>query len=216
MSRNLERQLVVIKNRLCLLGTFLVPLLLAGYFGWYTYEIDRSLVPISGTIHSFERKGTHSTRRRIFSLEEYRTSFVRYDEGLHDLFIRNLLYDIHEPPPHTAIEPIYYLQPQLKPRQQRQVSLFIRKQDWNALQNRNRTIPFFYLLLIPNHSSRSGYYLDLYLFVFRSNYGVLAMFVSLMSFLGCCLGATWWYERYKALQVYAISIIILHVAIFMF
>ncbi|EHQ25035.1 hypothetical protein [Mucilaginibacter paludis] len=207
---------MVFKSKLCLAGTLIVPLALVIYFALQVSRLSNTLLPIKATISSFESKGSHSNFRKVVGLDEYSASLVRYYEGTNMLFVKDFRDVIYQPPAPNEISSIYYLHPRLKSKTQRQISFYVQKADTAKLRQSTAQISYFYLQNPPALKSGAGYYTDLYLYVYRHHYGAGAVFVSLLLFIGSCIGDSWWYEQNKALLAYAILIVLIHILIFLF
>jgi hypothetical protein len=207
---------MIVKSRSCLIAVFILPILLAGYFVAQVDHLRQTLIPVRGTLETFERKGHHGDNRKEFTLVEYQSTFVRFYEGANMLFAKNLSEDVYAPLPPGEVIYKSYIAPKLKPASQRQVSFLIQQQDQPKLKQHATPVPYFCLQLLPGKKTTAGYYLDLYLFAYRYAHGVLITFISIFLFLGCCIGASWWGERYKSLLAYELTVIVSFVLLIMF
>ncbi|MBB6111769.1 hypothetical protein [Mucilaginibacter lappiensis] len=180
--------------------------------------MDRSIVKQEGTIAEFKKEsaGARSDRVDVFQLEEYPALFSRSYSGINRLIAPNLREFIYQPPPPSEIEDVYYQHPILKSKKERLVTFYIPAKDLANLNSTDDKIPYLYLKFKSEPVSSVGYYLDTYVYVYKTYFGVLATFISLLLFIACCVGAAGRYQHNNLFLGYVAFIIIVHVLIFIF
>lgn len=208
----------VVKYDFFLSGSILIPLLFFFYLIYHVIQMDKAIVKQEGTIAEFKKEsaGARSDRVDVFRLEEYPAVFSRSYSGINRLIVPNLREFIYEPPPPSEIEDVYYQHPILKPQMERLVTFYIPTEDLTNLNTTNQKIPYLYLKLKSEAVSSVGYYLDIFIYVYKTYFGVLATFISLLLFIACCVGAAGRYQHNNLFLGYVALIIIVHVLIFIF
>lgn len=206
------------KHNLFLAGFILIPMMFLFYLISQVVHVDKENVKQEGTITDFISRsaGARSDRVDAFNLEEYPVLFSRSYSGLSRIIAPNFRKLIYEPAPANSIPDIYYEHPVLKSKTNRLVDFYISKQDKEKLSVKDYKIPYIYLKFKNEPHSSTGYYLDVYLYAYKTYWGVPLTFVSLLLSLACSIGAAGAYQHNKVFLAYTAFIVILHLLIFIF
>ncbi|WCT10457.1 hypothetical protein [Mucilaginibacter jinjuensis] len=206
------------RYNLYLAGFILIPLFFFFYLILQVVHVDKENIKQEGTIADFISKsaGARSDREDAFMLEQYPAIFSRSYSGLNRVIAPNLRALIYEPAPANSIPDIYYEHPVLKSRTDRQVDFYIPKQDKEKLSIKDYKIPYIYLKFKNEPHSSTGYYLDVYLYAYKTYWGVALTFASLLLSILCCIGAAGAYQHNKFFLAYTAFIVVLHFLILIF